>query len=177
MPDTTRHDDDDVRLARVTDQTVTVADKGDTRIILTVHLLARPEDAQNPTEHTDDGAPQECEVWITLPADDDRRLAMAVRDLDRLGFVGDDVARLHPDHPQTVSLLGREVNVSRRVVGGYVYWNLAWPRRKATSVAELEAATTLKGKIAAARLKNNGSKDASPEVTPGGGRQQSRAGA
>jgi hypothetical protein len=81
---------------------------------------------------------------------------MAVRDLERLGFPGDDISLLHPEHPEHVSLLGKEVHVRMRVVADNEYWNFCWPP-KALGGEELKsAAASLRVRIAAAKQKGKG---------------------
>jgi hypothetical protein len=141
--------------ARVIDQMVTTR-QGDPRIILTIKVLGKLRNVQDPTEGVDECPPSECDVWITLPHNNEERLGMAMRDLERLGFAGDDISRLHPDHPDAFRLLDKDVHVRRKVVGDVEYWNLAWPREKPkpVGVAEMQqAAAPLKAKISALRRK------------------------
>lgn len=147
--------------AKIIDQMMTVTHEGDTRIILTVKLTALLKDAHDPGAGAEPCEAKECEVWITVPGgDDDAKLSMALRDLERLDFKDDDISRLHPEHPETVSLVDKEVHVRCKQIGDFEYWNLAWPREKpkAVSVAELQQTTSkLKDKIGTFR-KNKGNK-------------------
>src|SRR5262245_33051890 len=89
----------------IVDQTVCTRERGggdDVQIALSVQITARLKDDNNPGGGTEECASHERQVTITLPTNDQERLRMAVRDVARLGFDHDDVAMLHPEHPQFV---------------------------------------------------------------------------
>jgi hypothetical protein len=140
--------------ARITDQMLSLSRDEEPQLILTVKILSQLKNDKNLSDGTEECPQLEREVRITIVEDDYERLAMALRDLERLGFTGDDVTRLHPDHPECFSLLDKEVFVRMKEVNGNEYWNLAWVREKPKPVA-IEALTakapTLEANIAAAR--------------------------
>lgn len=153
-----------VYAGRVIDQTVVESADTGLRLVLTVMLSAAlndPEDRAAGTGPVD--SPREVEVWLTLPLDNEQRLKIAVDHLNRLGFEHDDVSRLHPDHDQFVSLIGKDVHVSCRIVGDRTYWNLRWPREKLTLDRLQAGAGSLTGQIAALRRKRG---KAAPAVPP-----------
>jgi hypothetical protein len=123
------------------------------RVVLTVRVTSEWKDPQDPAAGSEPCPPKEVEVWLGLPGDDDKRLRMALRDLGRLGFNDDDVSKLHPDHPQFCSLVGKDVHVRSKVLNGIEYWNLAWPRVKVSLDKLREAAAPLKARISALRNK------------------------
>jgi hypothetical protein len=139
--------------AKVVDQMLSINAKGEAVVILTVRVLAKLANDRNPGDGTVPCTQRERQVWIALGADDDR-LRMAIRDLEKLGVVDDDISRLHPEHPDFFSLLEKEVCVRMKVINDLEYWNLAWPREKPKPVAVeavQQAAESLRGRIAAAR--------------------------
>jgi hypothetical protein len=150
---TTLSNDGPVYKGMVIDQTIVTTEQGDTRVILTVKHTARLKDSRDLAAGSDSCSPTECEVWITLAADNDKQLRMALRALERLGFADDDVSRLHADHPEGVSLVNTEVHVRAKVVDEVEYWNLVWPRARASLDTTRQAAAQLKDKIAALRAK------------------------
>ena len=112
---------------------------------------------------------------MTIVPDDDDRLRMTLRDLERLGFMDNDLSRLHPEHPECFSLIEKDVYVRCKSVGDRSYWNLAWPAHRAMPVplADLRQSTTsLQAKVAEARARMQGEKQprvsspASPPVPP-----------
>jgi hypothetical protein len=147
---------DDVFEGEVVDQTVAHTYNDEPQVILTVRLRPRLNNAANVDGGPEDRPADECEVTITFPEDNQARLAMAVRDLERLGFDGDDISRLHPDAPDFYSLIGKQVHVRRKVLAGREYWNLAWPRRPVDVEGLRAQAAALKDKIAAAKLRAKG---------------------
>jgi hypothetical protein len=150
----TDYADNTVYRARIIDQSLTHSATGHLQVILTVLILARLADGEDlDSESIACPEREEHEVWITIVPDDDNRLRMALRDLDRLGFQGDDIRRLHPDHNDPIRLVDKEVHVRMKTVNDHKYWNLCWPRSK-PKLAELEPlADSLKERIAAARRK------------------------
>jgi hypothetical protein len=148
------YEDGQVFKAQIIDQMVTYNPKGEAVVLLTVKVLAKLANDRNPGDGTVPCPQRERLVWLALPEDDDDRLRMAVRDLERMGFADDDVSRLHPEHPTCFSVIEKEVHVRIKVINDLEYWNLAWPREKPKPVAveELKKATeSLKGRVAAAR--------------------------
>jgi hypothetical protein len=167
-------DDSPVFQASVIDQMVSITPDGDPRLVLSVTIVSRLKNPQDPAAGYEPHPSMECEVWVTLAGADERRLGMALRDLKRLGFDGDDVSRLHPEHPQSFSLLGKSVLVRPRVVGGIEYWNLFWPRVKSqpAGLSRLqETAVCLKEKITSLKKSPTGhsfqGKGSSGSETPG----------
>jgi hypothetical protein len=145
---------DPVFCAQIIDQGMASTADGDLQLVLTVRIHCELNDPQDVSAGVKECAPLEREVKLTFIADNDNRLRMAVRDLDRLGFSGDDICQLHPDHPQTHSLSGRNIHVRRKIVNGVEYFNLAWPGEKPGPVAvdELQdKAKELASRIAAVR--------------------------
>ena len=140
--------------AKITDQRLSLSHDGEPQLVLTTKIQARLKNAKNPADGTEECPQLEREVRITIVEDDYVRLTMAIRDLERLGFTGDDVTRLHPDHPEFFSLLDKDVYVRMKEVNEVEYWNLAWVREKPKPVAidALAAkAPALEANIAAAR--------------------------
>jgi len=166
-----------VYCATLTDQAVCTRERDGevgVQLLFGVRILARLKDDNNPDDGVEECASHERQVLITIPANEPQRLHMAMRDLERLGFADDDVTLLHPDHPQFVSLVGRDVHVRMKVVNGFEYWNFAWPRERPrpASLSTLEViAARLKDQVAEARkrsAKGKGVKeDASPPATTG----------
>jgi hypothetical protein len=147
-------EDGQVFRARVIDQTLAKNHNDEPQLVLTVKLLARLKDPQNPADGAEECPQLEREVRISFVADDEERLRMAARDLERLGYTDDDISRLHPDHPDHFSLMDKEVHVRMKEVGDFQYWNLAWPRERPRPVAVEEAksgAAALKEKLAAVK--------------------------
>jgi hypothetical protein len=140
--------------AKIIDQIVSLSHNGEPQLVLTTKIQARLKNAKNPADGTEECPQLEREVRITLVQDDYERLTMAIRDLERLDFTGDDVMRLHPDHPECFSLLDKEVYIRMKEANGSEYWNLAGVREKPKPVA-IEAlkakAPELEANIAAAR--------------------------
>jgi hypothetical protein len=139
--------------AAIIDQALAIVYRGETRVIFTVKIQAKLRNAANPAEGTETCPPWEREVWVNLSENDEDRLAMALRDLERLGFAEDDVRRLHPDHPDVFRLVGKEVYVRCRVVGDVEYWNFAWLHERVGLEELAKAAEPLRGKIATVRKK------------------------
>jgi hypothetical protein len=67
-------------------------------------------------------------IPIHLPNGDNERLRRGLEHLHRLGFIDDDLARLHPEHRRFVDLAGQRVYARINCENGQVYWNLFWPR-------------------------------------------------
>lgn len=95
-------------------------------------------------------------------ADDDRRLWCAHRDLERLGFT-DDLVKLHPAHPEHVSLAGKRVHVRPREWQGGIYWNLAAPPAPADLDAIRRAMSGIQAKSSAIRAKLQGKENPRPD--------------
>jgi hypothetical protein len=155
-------DDAAVYQAKIIDQMIVTDDQRNIRVILTVTHTARLRNPKNLAAGSEPCDAKECEVWITLTRDDEKRLSRARRDLKSVGFIGDDFIRLHPDHPDGFRLVGRPVHVRCNATNGREYWNLAWPREQLSLDQMREAAEALKNKIA---LLGNGRVKA--EANPG----------
>src|SRR5262245_26504406 len=104
--------------ARITDQMLSLSHDGEPQVVLGIKIQARLKNDKNPSDGTEECPQLEREVRITIVEDDDDRLCMAIRDLERLGFSGDDVTRLHPDHPDCFSLLDKDVYVRMKEGNG-----------------------------------------------------------
>jgi hypothetical protein len=126
---------DPVFSARIIDQALAETADGNAQLVLTVRIYAKLHDPHDPAAGSTECKPHERDVLITFVDGDDARLRMATRDLDRLGFSGNDILELHPDHPEGQTFVGKEVLVRRKVVNGFEFYNLAWPREKPKSVA------------------------------------------
>jgi hypothetical protein len=140
------------------------------QLILTVKVLGKLRNERNAAEGVEPCPPAEVEVRITFAEDDEQRLRMAIRDLQGLGFTHDDISLLHPDHQNFVSLVGKEIWMRMRVVGGVAYWNLAWPPEIVGGEPLRNAASSLMSKIAAVKRKQkvtSNSKDNSSGTTSG----------
>jgi hypothetical protein len=138
---------------QIIDQMVTAIAQDDMRVVLTVRVTSELNDPQDQAAGREPCTPKEVEVWLNLAASDEKRLRMTLRDLERLGFADDDLSKLHPDHPQFCSLVGKDVHVRCKVLNGIEYWNLAWPLVKVSLDKLQEAAAPLKARIAALRNK------------------------
>jgi hypothetical protein len=156
------YEEGNVYKGSITDQTVCTRERDgevEVQIPFTVRITARLKDENNPGDGSEECPQHERQVLITIVENDADRLRMALRDLERLGFADDDISRLHPEHPQFVSLVGREVHVRLKVVDDREYWNFAWPREKPkpASLGTLQAiAGGLKDKIVDARKRSKG---------------------
>jgi hypothetical protein len=155
-----RPEDPVVFKAKIIDQALATSGRGETQLVLTVMLVACLMNPKNPDDGADPCRPQEHEVLISFPEDDEQRLRMAVRDLERLGFEDVNVDRLHPEHADHFTLTGKEVCVRRKVVGGAEYWNLVWPRAVLHGDEVKGATASLAAKIAAAKQKKAGDQKA-----------------
>ena len=145
--------------AKIIDQMVANNRDGDPQLVVTFKLEAQLKNPKRMEDGTVECSQLERDLRITMVGSDDNRLEMAVRDLDRLGFTGEDISQLHPDHPECVSLIGKEVFVRCKMVNDTEFWNLAWVRQKpqAVNIDALAApAAMLKAKLGEARerLKN-----------------------
>src|SRR5262249_21675955 len=138
-------------LGAISDQLVTESTDGKPQVILTVTPRGRLCNERNVAAGIDPCPHTDVEVRITLDLDDPERLGWAVRDLESAGFVQDDVSLLHPDHPQHVSLLGQEVCIRPKLVGGRLYWNLVRLRKSVALDSLTQCAQELTAKIAAAK--------------------------
>jgi hypothetical protein len=118
---------------RIIDQAYLTPSGDEVRIVLTVCIDARLKNEKVAADGAEECPRLEREVWITFGPTDDWKLERAISDLERLGFDSNDLSLLHPDHPEHVSLVGKEVHVRVRTSGAYDYWNLAWPRLKSQS--------------------------------------------
>src|SRR5262245_30673952 len=98
-------DDMHVYKGKIIDQMITTTEHGDLRVILSVKHTAKLKDDQNLAAGSEPCPPKECEVWLNFSTDGDTQLRIALSSLERLGFSGDDVSRLHPDHPDTIRLI------------------------------------------------------------------------
>lgn len=131
-------EDGSVYRGSIVDQAFTVLPEGGCRAILTVSLKGRLKNGKVAADGVEECPQVERDVWITFDSEEDWKLERAISDLERLGFKDDDISRLHCDHPEAVSLIGKEVHV-RCKAGKFEYWNLAWPQVKATSAEVKEA--------------------------------------
>lgn len=142
--------------AEVVDQIVTTTTDDLPQVIVTVCITGRLRSERNPAAGTDPCTRSEVEVKVTFAPD---RVEWATRDLESLGFDDTDISRLHPDHPEHASLLGREVHVRMKVVGDRQFWNLVRLRQPTPIAALRQAAQGLADSIAAVkeRAKSGGS--------------------
>lgn len=122
----------------VCDQILSRNRNDELQLVLTVKIEARLRDERNPRGDTEKIAAFERDVFLTF-SDDPRLRGITESNLKRLGFEESDVLKLHPDHPDFLSLLGKEVHVRCRVKGESVYWNLAWFGFKPAAVTLKEA--------------------------------------
>jgi hypothetical protein len=131
--------DGDVFQATICDQVISNSLAGELQIVLTVGIAAKLDDPRDPLGPTRAVAPYERDVYLTM-SDEPQRRSMVEADLTRLGIDPADVLRLHPDHPQSISLIGKGVHVQCRFRGTSVYWNLARfrPERRAVTLKEAE---------------------------------------
>jgi hypothetical protein len=130
------------------------------RVILTVRPLSRVKDRKDTTGATEECPHDECEVSIRIDTGDDASMVRAGKDLQRLGLDDDDPRRFHPEHPQALLVVGKEVHVKFNAVGAYTYCNLAWPLAKADIASLLQDGDDIKKKMAAARAMPKHKRDA-----------------
>ena len=159
--------DNSVYAATILDQTLVDGTRRGTCVILTVSIAGQLRDHRNPAAGTIASQPEEREIWISLPDDDDERLAWGLRDLERLGFDGNDIGRLHPDDPDAVLFKGKQIFVRKRVVGGREFVNLYWPRQRADLGTIKSRSEPLNAKITALRAKQASAKGRT--IPPAGG--------
>ena len=132
----------------IVDQALNETADGALQVILTVRLDAKLRDGQDINAGSDPCDPFDVPTIINLALG--QYLDLALANLRRLGFEGDEFDRLHPDHPEAVLLLDRPVHMRKRAKGGAVYWNLVWPRRQASLGQAQSAAARLKQHLAKA---------------------------
>jgi hypothetical protein len=140
----------------ITDQFLAPGKSGEVQLILTVKVTAVVKDVKAPTESAVPCPHQEVEVWLSFSETAEDRLRMSLRDLERLGFMEEDLLKLHPDHPECRLLVGAKVHVKSKVTGTLTYWNLAWPRErpKPVAIGAIKGATdALAARILAIRAK------------------------
>jgi hypothetical protein len=164
--------------AKVVDQMLTRNGDGELQLVLGVRILTRLKNDRNPGDGTVGCPQQEREVWVTFVDDDEQRLHMAARDLERLGVPDDDIAKLHPDHPQFFCLVDKNVFVRMRIVNDFEFWNFAWPRER-LGIDDLRQVTCrLSAELAEARqkAKKRRTKGSQAADTPGETPQPPQAG-
>ncbi len=122
-------DADPVFIGSVSDQYLATTEYGDLQLILTIDITGRLRDPGDRGAGTEDAPQEQREIRLTFSDDEGRAMPMriSVENLCRLGFADSDLSRLHPDHAEFHSLLGRDVHIRPREKGGVTYWNLAWP--------------------------------------------------
>jgi hypothetical protein len=145
-----------IYLATIIDQGLARSVNRETQLLLTVRIRARLKNERNRADGAEACLEAERELRVTFAEDDEQRLRMAVRDLERLNFPGDDISLLDPEHPQHVSLLGKEVHVRMRVVADNEYWNFSWPPEALRGEELQRAAASLRDRIAAVRQRGKG---------------------
>src|SRR5262249_14491812 len=143
-------------LGAVIDQALAKSANREAQLLLTVRIQARLKNERNRADGAEPCLQAEREVRVTFAEDDEQRLRMAVRDFERLGFPADDISLLHPEHPDHVSLLRKEVHVRKRVVADNEYWNFCWPPEALGGEELKSAAASLRVRIAAAKQKGKG---------------------
>ena len=130
--------DGDVFQAKICDQVISHSLAGELQIVLTVRIAAKLDDPRDPASTTREIAAFEKDAYLTM-SDEPQRRSMVEADLTRLGVDPADVLQLHPDHPYSISLIGKDVHVQCRVRGTSVYWNLARFRSERRAVTLEEA--------------------------------------
>jgi hypothetical protein len=141
----------------IVDQTLSMNRNGELQVITSVRL----------TEEFHGGKPvacdvSHCDVYITAAADETRQ-RIARDQLELLDFTDRDLTRLHPDHPQSVSLIGRKVTVRARVKGEATYWNFARNRPRPIDFASAQAAVA---KLAGLQPVSDAPVTDQPKVSP-----------
>lgn len=168
------YEDGAVYQAAITDQMVTRNKNGELQVVFTTRISAKVRDGLSQVDDPEPIEAFERDVFLTL-SDDNEKLRMAMDHLDRLGFHEADISKLHPDHSEFVSFVGRQVYVRCRAKGDAAYFNFAWPRwrpapagldetRKtaATLQAKIEEIQRKAGTVAADRRPAGGSFESEP---------------
>ena len=137
----TNFEDGSVFQATICDQILSRNRNDELQIIFSVKIIANVTTDPGSNAGTESMEPFERDVYVTF-CEDRQRLSIARENLKRLGVEeGVDIIKLHPDHPEFVSLIDKEVQVRCRNKGDNTYWNFAWSfRPTAINLKEAEAA-------------------------------------
>ena len=134
-------EDGSVFQATICDQILSRNLNEELQIIFTVQITAKATTDPGSSVGMEPMEPFERDVYLTL-SEDGQKLNIARENLKRLGVEGVDIIKFHPDHPEFVSLIDKEVQVRCRIKGDSTYWNFSWTsfRPPAISLKEAEAA-------------------------------------
>ncbi len=131
----------------IVDQMLSQSMDGDLQAIFAVRMTAKVVGSEaSPCD------PFERDIFVTF-AEDETRRKIAHGQIKRLGFTDPDLSRLHPDHPQAASMVGKRVMARAKVKGESTYWNFAWERPKPLDLAAAQAAAA---KLAGLKSPSNG---------------------
>jgi hypothetical protein len=120
------------------------------RLVLTVQVLGPWEDAPAKAG-IKQCQPQERVVVLFFPRNP-TLLEQTLCDLAQMGFQGDDIRLLHPDHLTSYSLVGKRVPVRVRRIAGREVCRLAYSRGRVLTLPGLSRfAETVKVRITALR--------------------------
>jgi hypothetical protein len=116
----------------VVDQFLAETEYGDLQLILTIDVTSRLRDPRDRGAGTEDVPREQHETRLTFSETErgEKATQISIKNLGRFGFTGTDFSRLHPDHEDFYSLIGRDVHIRPREKDGVTYWNLAWPRSR-----------------------------------------------
>ena len=134
--------------AEVTNQSMTVDNKGVQALSVWVKLqgqLLDPFNANSPLIPLPISGGDQIEVRLRFDSSRTDTMQYTLDDLERLGYVGTDIAELHPEHPKAFVLKGKTVFVSPRmkITGGReaTYWNFRTPKSIDESSCAIEDLT------------------------------------
>jgi hypothetical protein len=149
-----RYDEHDVYHAVITAQTFLVAYLHETpimRLALSIKVLGGRQEGGATGARIVKEPPEERVVVLLFPRAPSL-LARTLGELEQLGFDDDDITRLHPDHLDCYTLVGRKVRVRVTLLGGREWWRLVWLPGKVLTLDSLSRlAEPLKTRIAALR--------------------------
>jgi hypothetical protein len=125
-------DGDGVFIGSVVDQYLATTEYDELQLILTVEVKGRLHDSRDRSAGTEDVPREQREIRLTFSEAERSEIPtrISVQNLGRLGFTESDLSRLHPDHEEFYSLIGRDVHIRPRERDGVSYWNLCWPRTR-----------------------------------------------
>ena len=150
--------------AKIVDQIVSRNRHDELQVVFTTEVSGKLTNERDPNCPVESVGTFERDVYLTFSGEE-QRLRMALDHLKRLGFDESDVVKLHPDHPESVSMVGKEVRVRPKIIADVAYWNFAWSGWRPAALKLEEAqptATQLKRKI---ELMRGNSTDSRPPVS------------
>lgn len=119
---------------KVIDQSVDSGRDESIRLNLTVQLYDQVKPVTEPLQNR-----MEVAVSITLLSPNPTAEAIGLKVLKNLGIESQDTLRLHPDHPECISLVTRDVNLKCITKDGKYYWNFDFQSSQSLSLHEYTA--------------------------------------